>query len=114
MIGVDGVILLPDNWSTSTYSLNQPNTPKATFISNVINTSQWAALENAGAVFLPAAGCRVDTSVYFVGSYGLYWSASSRGRDNAYDVYFTEDYLNAGSWDCRFFGRTVRLVTPAE
>ena len=85
---VNGVILLPDNWSSSTYSLSNTNSSGASFSSNTITATQWAALESAGAVFLPAAGYRYGNSVDNVRSFGYYWSASCQSSDRAYDVYF--------------------------
>ena len=73
---VNGVILLPDNWSSSTYSLSNTNQSSASYSSNTISISQWSILENAGAVFLPAAGDRQGEWVGNAGSHGFYWSAS--------------------------------------
>lgn len=113
--GVNGVILLPDNWSSSNYSLNNTNKTDASFGSNRISQSDWTnKFEANGAVFLPAAGWRYGTDVYGVGSYGLYWSASYYDSDGARDVYFDAGYLNPGNWHHRENGRSVRLVCPAE
>ena len=110
---VNGVILLPDNWSSSTYSLSNTNTSSASFSSNTISSSQWTTFENAGAVFLPAAGYRYGTSVYDVGSRGYYWSASYNNSLSAYGVYFYDDSL--GTYDSyRCYGFSVRLVRVAE
>ena len=111
---VNGVILLPDDWSTNTYSLSNTNSSGASFSSNTITASQWTTLESAGAVFLPAAGYRYGTSVDYVGSYGSYWSASFNTRDGAYDVNFSDLGLVAGTYDNRYGGQSVRLVCPAE
>ena len=113
--GVNGVILLPDDWNTSTYSLSNTNTSGASFSSNTISASQWTTLQNAGAVFLPAAGGRYGTSVdsaSVVGN-GGYWSASRSGTRDAYHLYFfgTDLYTD---YTYRSDGRSVRLVAPAE
>ena len=60
---VNGVILLPDDWSTSYYALNSTDTYDASFSSNTITAAQWNTLEQHGAVFLPAAGRRNGASV---------------------------------------------------
>ena len=113
--GVNGVILLPDNWSSSNYSLSNTNKKDAGFSSNRISQSDWTnKFEANGAVFLPAAGWRIGTSVYYVGSGGYYWSASYKDSDGAYYVYFYESGLNAGNWDYRDDGQSVRLVCSAE
>ena len=111
---VNGVILLPDNWSASTYSLSSPNSSGASFSSNTITASQWTTLESAGAVFLPAAGYRYGTSVSSVGSYGYYWSASGGDSSYAFGVYFHDSYLSTGNHANRYDGRSVRLVRVAE
>ena len=112
--GVNGVILLPDDWSASTYSLTNTNTSGASFSSNTVSASQWTTLENAGAVFLPAAGYRYGTSVYNVGSYGNYWSSSYNDSDSAYYVYFFGSFLYAGNDYSRCDGFSVRLVRACQ
>ena len=111
---VNGVILLPDNWSTSTYSLSSTNQSGANCTINVIGSSQWSILENAGAVFLPAAGYRYGTSVGNVGSYGYYWSASFYNAYLAWDVYFNSSDLGTDYSGLRCSGQSVRLVRSAQ
>lgn len=110
---INGVILLPDDWSSSTYSLSNTNSSGASFSSNTISASQWTTLESAGAVFLPAAGIREGSSFSVVGPYGSYWSASYSDSYNAYYVDFSEVYLNVYDY-YRYSGRGVRLVRVAE
>ena len=113
--GVNGVILLPDNWSSSNYSLSNINKTDASFSSNRISQNDWQnKFEANGAVFLPAAGLRYGTDVLSVVSCGYYWSASYGGSDRAYHVYFSEGNLTAFHWYRRDFGRSVRLVCSAE
>ena len=113
--GVNGVILLPDNWSSSNYNLSNTNKTDASFNSNKISQTEWVnKFEANGAVFLPAAGYRYGTNVSYVGSYGLYWSATYRDSDNACYVYFFDGYLSADNWIYRQSGRSVRLVSLAE
>ncbi len=85
---VYGVILLPDDWSNNTYELNNANDIWASYSSNFLTASQWTAFENAGAVFLPAAGDRDGDKVYNVGFAGSYWSATHYDNRCAYCVYF--------------------------
>ena len=57
--GVNGLILLPDNWSPATYTFVRPNgrlNMGVDYSDNVISSANWSRLENAGCVFLPAAG----------------------------------------------------------
>ena len=107
--GVNGVILLPDDWREDYYSLSDPNTSSANYNVNTISLVDWAILELYGAVFLPAAGCRVETLVNFSGSHGHYWSASSNAN-SAYIVRFVEDNLNIPNNYYKSAGRSVRLV----
>ena len=111
---VNGVILLPDDWSSSTYSLSNTNSGGASFSSNTLTASQWSTLEQAGAVFLPASGDRVGSSLYSVGSGGYYWSASCSSSSAAYVVYFGDSNLSTSGSYYRYSGQSVRLVRVAE
>ncbi len=109
--GVNGMILLPDEWTLpSGLSFTAGNSNWA----NVYTTVQWAQMEQNGAVFLPAAGRRLGTSVLNVGSFGYYWSASYCSSDNAYGVYFGDSYLGPQSGLNRYSGQSVRLVRSAQ
>ena len=111
---VNGVVLLPDDWSTSYYDLNNTNVINASFSDNTIAVSEWSILEQHGAVFLPATGYRFGTSVKNVGSNGYYWSSSFVNSTYAYGQYFHD--ANLSSQDCsnRTYGRSVRLVHVVE
>ncbi len=111
--GVNGVILLPDDWNTSTHSLNSTNTSDASYTTNTITASSWSTLEDTGAIFLSAAGYRIGTSVDGAGYFGGYWSASYGDSADAYDISFDEGSL-ADYWSDRISGRSVRLVQDAE
>ena len=114
---VNGVILLPDDWSSETYTLNSTNVKDASFSSNTISASQWNTLEQAGAVFLPAAGKRKftdHTSFHDVGSKGYYWSASHEDKYGAKCMYFEESNLQSYVIYERCHGQSVRLVRPVE
>ena len=111
---VNGVILLPDNWNTLYFTLNNTNSSGASYSSNTISASQWSSLELHGAVFLPAAGYRYGASVNDVGSDGYYWSASYYYSDDAWLVYFYDAGLGTDYGSSRYYGRSVRLVAPAE
>jgi len=118
--GINGIILLPDDWNESYYTLNYIGS----FDSNMINVSQWDVLEQHGAVFLPAAGIRaVDefntenhvTMVYSGGNYGSYWSTSCDLTECcAISVMFNSNGVNANYMDARYNGCSVRLVCPVQ
>lgn len=113
--GVNGVILVPDDWNVTIFSLNNTNESGASFTSNVVGEMVWQnTFEPAGAVFLPAAGYRIGASVYFVGSNGYYWSASYSDSYVAYYVSFIDSSLGPAGYGSRCLGRSVRLVCPAE
>ena len=111
---INGVILLPDDWSSSYYSLNNTNKNGASFSSNTITAAQWNTLEQHGAVFLPAAGDWDETWLCNVGSRGIYWSASNYNSTIAWLVSFDDTYLQTDGYSNRRYGRSVRLVRPAE
>lgn len=98
-----GVVLLPEHWtlpdgcSTTTYTLDQ-----------------WAKMEFAGAVFLPAGGERDSTNVGGDNAVGFYWSSSGSGND-AHRLYFWETYSSSFELGLeysrgRYWGSSVRLV----
>lgn len=107
--GVNGIILVPDNWENALVILNNANSPQASFRSNIISETQWLVLEQSGMVFLPCAGYRGGNSYYGFGSYGGYWSASFfSGGSSAYALNF--DDSNMGVDILRYSGLSVRLV----
>lgn len=110
---VNGVILLPDDWNDSYYSLRSSNLPGSSYTQNTITSLQWNTLEQHGAVFLPAAGCRDGISVINVGASGYYWSASYGSSSGAYGVCCNGSKLETNGY-YRSRGFSVRLVRPAQ
>lgn len=105
--GVTGMILLPDNWTAPdgiTFRSGMNG-----YDANTYTTSEWSKMEANGAVFLPAAGVRHGTDVYYVGSDGNYWSSSAYSGSNACGLYFASSCVGWCSND-RDFGQSVRLV----
>jgi hypothetical protein len=105
---VKGVILLPDDWLNTYFPLN-PNNTSAGFNINIISNEQWTTLERYGAVFLPAAGYRMEHNVYCVDDHGLYWAATDGGRAYARQLKFYINTVEIRSW-YRDYGQSVRLV----
>ena len=118
--GMNGLILLPDNWTLPTgvtFTYGEDGWQ------NTYSASEWSKMEANGAVFLPAAGDRCGTDVYRVGSDGYYWSSSAYvyyGSDAGY-LHFGGDYVGTShsygvSTDDygRCGGQSVRLVQDAE
>ena len=113
--GINGIILLPDNWTVSTYALNDTNNRYANYTSNIVTAADWTnVLEANGAVFLPAAGYRSGPGVDYAGSRGYYWSANQcNSLDAYYGAYFSSNDFDM-SHTMRVFGYSVRLVRNAE
>ena len=109
--GVSGLIVLPDGWKTSYYSLNSTNSASAAFTSNIITAAQWQTLEQHGAVFLPDAGWQSGTS--FNSGICNYWSASRFSDSQAYDFFCSASNVSMG-YTARFTGRSVRLVCQSN
>ena len=111
----DCIIMLPDDWSSSYYSLSSTNTSDAGYTSNKINAADWAAsLEAHGAVFLPAAGYRNGSSVINPNDNGCYWSSTASGADDTYRLSFSSSNVDSSSSDHRFYGHSVRLVAVVK
>ena len=65
---------------------------------------------NGNSVFFPAAGLCNYSSVYYVGSFGLYWSASWNSSADAWGLGFDSGGQSVGSGYSRDYGQTVRGV----
>ena len=118
--GVNGLILLPDNWNcpegitfNSGFELYWDTEYYAAH--QCFTIEQWSKMENAGAVFLPAAGVREGTKVYAVQSEGGYWLSDivtgTISIDYAYNIRICANCRD--SWydsTQRYYGYSVRLV----
>ena len=118
--GVAGIIIVPDNWSQAVYTLDSVNTGTVSFATNVITAAQWVSvLENAGCVFLPAAGSRSGSSVFNVSTIGVYWASTGFGCNTGHNINFQETVCRFQYFhgNARYYGHSVRLVrslgTPA-
>ena len=69
-------------------------------------------LKSDKSLFLPAAGYRDDgsTTMYNVGTYGDYWTATPDGTTDAYDLYFGKTYISTSN-GLRNYGFSVRCVS---
>lgn len=95
--GVNGTIILPDNWTTN-------------FSHNIYTSEQWSKMEQAGAVFLPASSYRWGSDVDYVGFFGDYWSSTGGSEDIAYCVGFNTFDLDPQQGSDRLYGFSVRLA----
>ena len=112
--GVNGLILLPDNWTCpagvtfqSGFHSNYGVDYYAAY--QTFTAGKWSKLEAAGAVFLPAAGLRLGTDMYDVQHFGHYRSATE------YDSYYACGFAFGSNWahmgnSGRIRGESVRLI----
>lgn len=107
---VNGMIVFPNDWIDNGM-IYRPNTPEASYTSNIIYVSDWKEeYESKGVVFLPAAGRRLGTYYYKNDQQrGYYWSAS-KYDSRTHLLYFYENGVGANSIDFRYYGQNVRLV----
>ena len=120
--GMHGLIILPDDWSLPvgcTFTGIHYDDYNQGW-NNTYTLTQWAAMEAAGAVFLPAAGSRVGTSVYGVNTYGGYWTPNGFFEELEEFVYATPLIFYTGEvyfgWYDRepYSGYSVRLVRNSD
>ena len=110
-----GVILFPDVYTHPT-DLTAPqsvNTRDAAYTTNTFDADAWAKMEAAGAVFLPAAGYRHESSVGDL-DHGYYWSSTTGDKNNARTVHFRSGSLDPNSSSNRSYGCSVRLVCTVK
>ena len=120
--GIRGLILLPDDWSPSTYHFRAINVD-LDYSVNLVQGRDWLdVLEPAGAVFLPAAGNRFNdlywnSILQSLHTYGSYWtSTQGTGVDYATELafsgyeegYVSYSFVNESSY--RSNGDSVRLI----
>ena len=116
--GVKGLILLPDNWSTSIYPLNHINNSYMGFDINIVTGDDWTNIFEAnGAVFLPTGG-RFElnwNTLEGIGSHGYYWSASAVSDWYSGVFLFSIGDVGGGVGQFnRHNHHSVRLVRDAE
>ena len=121
--GRNGLIVLPDDWDGSADPDFQYGT--AYGWPNVYRGSKWEAMESAGAVFLPAAGYRLQgattsgttyyhSDVWSTDILGGYWSSTKCSNSAAYLMYFENNHLNTARTDyAASYGFCVRFVKAA-
>ena len=122
---MNGLIILPDNWTTpegasftasTTLGLTNlgsyyHNGNNNNYSHNTYTAEQWAVMESAGAVFLPAAAYRHwDLNIKYTDLGGFYWSSTPYDSDKAYYLNFYSNDLDPQFKEMRYGGRPVRLV----
>ena len=112
--GVNGVILLPDDWTcpsgvTFKSGFNDDYCTECYANYQTFSESDWVTLEASGAVFFPAAGLRYGSYDDYVQYNGRYWSATEYDSDYASFLYFFVDEVSFDNYN-RSIGNSVRLV----
>ena len=119
--GVAGLLLLPDRFvrpeAVEPLVHINCNNFGISFDDNTYDAEQWAKMEAAGAVFLPAAGFRGGTWLSTLGEGGSYWASTCNADRQAYALLFINGLVNARA-ECTYekdrgYGRSVRLVYDA-
>ena len=112
----NGIIVFPDEFdpSENDVTISNANTSNSAYIS--YSDADWTKLEDAGCIFLPAAGYREGTTVYDYGTLGRYWSSKYHNSSSANRINFnkTSVYFSSPSYTARHFGASVRLVRNAN
>ena len=128
MNGINGLIILPDEWvlpagavfnpvitmGLTVNSYHYTNSQSNNFTNNTYTAAQWEVMESAGAVFLPAAGYRSGTSTSKLGAECNYWTATGLTSNTSYAtlLFLDKKDLYAGLGKYRRYGYAVRLVQP--
>ena len=111
--GKKGFVILPDDWTTPAGRTFTPGVSS----NNSYTADEWAVMEDAGAVFLPAAGNRPSSTsgISNVGTHGFYWTTTGYDPTYAYSVKFGGTGSSSYAYDAdykseRHHGLSVRLV----
>ena len=110
---IQGVILLPDHYVhpaglAAIEGVNE--TGNASWDANKYTAAEWAQMQAAGAVFLPAAGYSGGE----VGGKGYYWSSTTYSGSQAKRLYFSSTELTASNAQNQTNGCSIRLVKEAD
>ena len=109
--GIGGLIILPDSWVSPTgCSFTSGYAPSNVWSRNSYTLNQWADMEAAGAVFLPAGGFRWGTLISSLGTLGNYWSTTPFDTYYANCLSFCGSSLDATKGNIRSRGFSVRPV----
>ena len=114
--GVNGMIILPDNWTDSIginfkSGLNNNGSGSGYYaVYQSFTAEQWSIMEDAGAVFLPASGFRYGTEIYDFTLFGYYWHKTEYVSESAFYMYFDSGYFGTDLPILRYYGYSVRLA----
>lgn len=116
---VHGIIILPDVFTDPNKNNGSNAFVGSTTIgwdANVYTSENWAFMEAAGAVFLPAAGYRSGSSVSSDGGNGYYWTSKTYDSNSsrAYPLQFDSSNWDTDTSRDRIYGYSVRLARKVE
>ena len=91
--------------------INREYTTRTSTTQNGVDGRKITSNSNGNSIFLPAAGYRFDSSLYYPGSDGFYWSRSlyADNSANANLLFFTSSGITCRN-DLRYAGFSVRPV----
>ena len=113
-----GVIIFPDVYShpagvTAPTGINA--TSSTSWYGNKYTATDWAKMEAAGCVFLPAAGWRDATTIRRVNEYVRYWTSSTYSSAGyAHNVGIESTIMTPANYNQKNYGYSVRLVHDAN
>ncbi len=124
--GVNGFVLLPDNWQLPGNMTFTANTND--YSANIYSDVDWIKMEANGAIFLPASGYRYEYALGETHTDGYYWSMTIDTRSTGYGSvellprYFHFYYNSATDNGAKMesgghnfhFGHAVRLMKKAN
>lgn len=114
---IPGLIILPDNWTLPEGLSFIPASDNIHhtlgYETNRYSYLQWAEMEAHGAIFLPAAGCRLGTTMQNVYELGWYWMTTAVSSYDANNLDIRPDDAAWGANEqksSKYDGLSVRLV----
>lgn len=104
-----GLVILPDDWTLPDGLFFQPR--NFGYERNTYSYDEWQRMEEAGAIFLPAAGNRWGTGGDAMGGKGYYWSVSRTVQTSfIYCISFSGGTFYPDYYSARYYGYSVRPV----
>ena len=107
--GVGGTVILPDMWNkpqTVTYDI-----AATTYADNTFSAADWAQMEENGAVFLPAEGYRMGTTLLYSDMGCYHCGDLIEGKtDRAHLLRFENSLVTYSGESDLYVGASVRLV----
>ena len=112
---INGVMFLPDDWvcpeGVSFASGMAPGRGSEYYVTkNNYTLEQWSVLEDAGAVFLPAAGRREGVNPININEFGNYWTSTMKDAKHSHYLAYYSDLGYVNGYEETYKGRSVRLV----